>query len=319
VLVAVDDAQWLDAPTAGVLEFAARRLEGEPVGILSTLRLTDEPSRSFDQAVAEDRRRVVRLGPLSLAALHEIIKARLGHALPRPTLVRIEEASRGNPFHALEIAREVLRRGPEWAGMSLPVPDDVRVLLAARIRRLPTETRGALLAAAALSEPNVELVDESVLGPAEEAEIVRVEPDGAIAFQHPLFASVVYESAPRRRRRDLHRSMAALVRNPEERARHLALASEGPNEAVARRLGEAAERALARGAPSAAAELMELAVGLTPPGDPETLLRRRTRQADYLNSTGDTHRAREMLERAIEGARPGPRRAEALLLLGVLL
>ena len=34
VLLAVDDAQWLDAPTAGLLTFAIRRLEREPVGVL---------------------------------------------------------------------------------------------------------------------------------------------------------------------------------------------------------------------------------------------------------------------------------------------
>ena len=38
LVVAVDDAQWLDRPSAGVLEFCFRRLQREPVSILLTFR-----------------------------------------------------------------------------------------------------------------------------------------------------------------------------------------------------------------------------------------------------------------------------------------
>ena len=34
----MDDAQWLDRPSAGVLEFCFRRLQREPVSIVLTLR-----------------------------------------------------------------------------------------------------------------------------------------------------------------------------------------------------------------------------------------------------------------------------------------
>src|SRR4051794_11179009 len=42
-LIAVDDVQWLDRPSARALEFAARRLEACPVVVLATLR-ADEAS-----------------------------------------------------------------------------------------------------------------------------------------------------------------------------------------------------------------------------------------------------------------------------------
>ena len=48
----------------------------------------------------------VRLGPMPLAALHQLFLARFGRSFPRLVLVRIEEASGGNPFYALEIARD---------------------------------------------------------------------------------------------------------------------------------------------------------------------------------------------------------------------
>jgi predicted ATPase len=38
LLVAVDDVQWLDSPSAAVLGFAWRRLRAEPVGLLVTYR-----------------------------------------------------------------------------------------------------------------------------------------------------------------------------------------------------------------------------------------------------------------------------------------
>ena len=38
LVIAVDDAQWLDRPSAGVLEFCFRRLQNEPVSILLTFR-----------------------------------------------------------------------------------------------------------------------------------------------------------------------------------------------------------------------------------------------------------------------------------------
>ena len=39
VLVAVDDVQWLDPPSARALQFAARRLADAPVGLLVSLLL----------------------------------------------------------------------------------------------------------------------------------------------------------------------------------------------------------------------------------------------------------------------------------------
>src|SRR4051794_36743574 len=37
-LIAIDDVQWLDASSAGVLTFMLRRLEAEPVAVLATVR-----------------------------------------------------------------------------------------------------------------------------------------------------------------------------------------------------------------------------------------------------------------------------------------
>jgi predicted ATPase len=99
VLVAVDDAQWLDAPTAAALEFALRRLDEQRVCVVVSVRAGSRAS--FVEAL--DVRRL-ELGPLSVAALQRIVADGLGVAFPRPTLVKLAAASKGNAFYALEIA-----------------------------------------------------------------------------------------------------------------------------------------------------------------------------------------------------------------------
>src|SRR5262249_5648687 len=101
LLVAVDDAQWMDHPSAGVLEFCFRRLEREPISILVTFRGPDLAAPlGLDQALPPGRVAHVTLGPLSPGAIGEILRSRLGVGLPRYTLTRLYDACGGNPFYA---------------------------------------------------------------------------------------------------------------------------------------------------------------------------------------------------------------------------
>ena len=154
VVLAVDDVQWLDVPTAQALEFALRRLDGSPVALLATLRTTGVPRPSLLDVVEVAGTPRLRLGPLDRDALHGMLRQRLGDVLTPTLLGRIERASRGNPFRALEVARAWLEGGvPESGDESLPVPDDVRELINVRLRRLPVSTREELLKASALTDP----------------------------------------------------------------------------------------------------------------------------------------------------------------------
>ncbi len=321
VVLAIDDVQWLDGPSRHVLEFAMRRLENERIGLIAAARIdADVPNRApFGHALATERVRQVKLGPLSVAALHDIIRAELGHTFPRPTLVRIERTSAGNPFFALELARAILDSGESPSASSLlAVPDDLLDLLTRRLRRMPVATERTLLMAAALSQPTVEMLDAKALLRAEAAGIVDVDERGRVTFRHPLLASAVYGAAHVDRRRQVHRELAARATSSEERARHLALATEGPDEEVAAALVDAARSARGRGAPDAAIELIELACGLTPGEDRERVFARRLELGRSLAGAGDPHRAMSVLRALAEEAPPGPVRARALLLLGFL-
>ena len=227
--------------------------------------------------------------------------------------MRIAQASAGNPLHALEIAR-LLARADVQGSPGLPVPDSLQTLVADRVRSLPARTRDALLRASALARPDLSLVDARALAAAEEAGLVRIGSDRRIEFVHPLFASAVYSSAPRDRRREIHRALAGVVRDPEEIARHLALACEDRDAEVADIVQDAAHRASSRGAPDTAAELTDLALALVPEGS-SSVNELRLELAQHLYHAGDFQRASGVLEELRRDLEPGDVLAHALLTL----
>jgi DNA-binding CsgD family transcriptional regulator len=324
LMLAIDDAQWLDPASARSLAFALRRLDERPVRLLAAVRIGDGPGRrrgAFATVVtALDRTAIRRLtvGPLTVAATHQLLRQALGTSFPRPVLVRVHRAAAGNPFYALEIARETARLGVPPPSQPLPVPGDHRELALLRLRRLPRPTRDALAEAAAMSRPTTSDVDTEALAAAERAGIVRVAA-GRVEFTHPLFGSALYSSLPEAARRKLHASLAGRAASIEERARHLALAADGPDEATARALDEAAVAASARGAADVAVELKDLARALTPPRDRQALVRRELELAERRYFAGDPNAARRELERSLASLPPGEDRARVLLELGSVL
>ena len=98
ILVAVDDVQWLDPSSASALAFAVRRLPDQDVRVLLARRVGDgTPVSELERAVDDHRLERVHVGPLSPGALHAILHPRLGRSFARPTLLRLHEASGGNP------------------------------------------------------------------------------------------------------------------------------------------------------------------------------------------------------------------------------
>jgi len=95
VVVALDDAQWIDAPSTSALVFAVRRLDELPVALLLAVRSADLEADlpALVAALPDDRVRRARVGPLSLGALHSLIRQRLGMTFPRPVLGRLHETS----------------------------------------------------------------------------------------------------------------------------------------------------------------------------------------------------------------------------------
>ena len=249
-----------------------------------------------------------------------MLEERLGLELTRPELARVQEATAGNPFFALELGRELVRTNTRPApGQPLRVPESLRELLGGRLARLPGETLDVLLLVAALARPTVELVAatyggrERVLeGLDTAAQEAVVELDGSsVRFAHPLLGSICYERAPVWKRRAVHEALAGAVADVEEQARHLALAASGPDPVVASYLDAGSEEAAARGAPGAAAELSELAAGLTA-SNPELARERRFRAARLHRVAGDGEEALAILEQLLADAASGAERSDIL-------
>jgi len=320
VLLAIDDLQWVDTSSSGAIEFAVRRLSSR-VGVLAAVRTEEhgEPGSRLRLLDLDGAQRV-RVGPLSLGALHGVLRERIGRSFPRPAMVRIHQVSGGNPFYALELARDSRPGGA--ADVTSPLPRTLAQLVQARIGGIPSSVQRVLLAVAALAEPTMELVQvavgadpgagEHLVEDAERAGLVRVE-GHRVRFTHPLLATGVYAAASPAGRRAMHRRLAEIVADPEERARHLALAAVRADTTTVAALDEAAVRARSRGAPAAAAELLDLAVGLGA-DTPE----RRIRLAQHCFDAGDPMRARAILEEVVAPAGPGRTRAAALLQLATV-
>ena len=320
VVLAVDDIQWLDASSASALAFALRRMADDRVLLLLTRRLVEgaQPSE-LERALEESRQQLV-IGPLSVGALHRFLGDRLGRTFARQTLLRIHEASGGNPFFAFELARAL---GADAGPLQpLPVPETLEELVRARLADLSVSTRAALELASALGAPSVSLLERAGIAPdaleaAVGAHVIERE-NGSIRFTHPLLSSVLYQCLSGEERRRLHERLAAIVDDPLVRARHLALATDGPDAGVAVVLDEAATRAVGRGAPAVAAELGEHALRLTPPDADGDRHRRALASARAHRTAGEWIRAHSIVADLLTQTPTGSSRAEALVLLAEL-
>jgi DNA-binding CsgD family transcriptional regulator len=321
VLMAVDDAQWLDPASTAAVRFAVRRLEGSPLALLVVERTgrTGRPPALLERTLPEERVVRLPLGPLSVGALSVVLRDRLGLSLARPVLRRLHATSAGNPFFALEIGRALVARGASGEpGEPLPVPDSLHDLVRERIGLLSPRARDLLPTVAALSQPTVEIlralhpdlpVDEA-LEEAEGKEVLAVR-DGQVRFTHPILAASVYGGLAPGARRHLHARLARVAADPEEHARHLALAAAAPHAGVAAVLDEAALRAFTRGAPATAAELVQRARDLTPSGDTASRLRRTVEAGRFSFEAGDTARACALLEEVLAAPCPPDIAADA--------
>jgi DNA-binding CsgD family transcriptional regulator len=308
LLVVVDDAHWLDRPSAEALTFVARRLTAESLTLLFAVR--EGEGADFGIALP-----TIEVGALETAASMALLHERFGSTIAAKVARHLAEATGGNPLALLEVAAQLdegERVGREPLPDYLPASESVERTVRRALRSMPPETRRALLVAAASdSATEGEL---AALEAAEDAGLVRIHA-GSVAFRHPLVRSAVYHSASADERRAAHRSLAEALTGEEvadRRAWHLAAAAEGSDESVAAALEAAASRFVERGGQASASRALERAAELSE--DDDACARRLHAAGRAAEHGGDLERAAVLAERALARGRDPDIRAAARVL-----
>jgi DNA-binding CsgD family transcriptional regulator len=319
LVVAIDDAQWLDAPSADACRFVVHRLAEERVGFLVSAREGEAIPLELDQAFPGGELVRLRLEALELDELVEIVRLHLAVGFTQPTWHALYRISGGNPFFALQLAAALEKRGPQPLGAGVPIPQTLAEAMRERLAVLSADARSALLPIAALAQPTLSLLREAATerdGVDEGVQAGVLQVDGErVRFTHPLLGSFVYRDASDAERRGVHRLLAPLATDPEEQALHLARGSVEPDEAVASTLEATADQAARRGHPEIASELAEHAVRLTAPERTDDRARRVRETSQFLLAAGDGPRSRELLEQLVAQLPASEERALALSLL----
>ncbi|MFL5930286.1 MAG: ATP-binding protein [Gaiellaceae bacterium] len=302
LVLVVDDLHWADE---GLLDFLDHLIDwatGVPILVVATARpelLTHRPGWGGGKPNAT----TISLSPLTQAETATLVHSLLERAvLPAEVQAGLLERAGGNPLYAEEFARIALERNALGGAETLPLPESVQGLIAARLDALSEEEKALvqdasvlgkvfwLDAVALLSGVARERAQELLHGLARKQFVQRerrssLEGDTQYAFMHALVRDVAYSQIPRADRTEKHRRAAAWIESlaraedyAELRAHHYVSALETlptgadvPELRQAARLAlrEAGDRAASLNAYDAAVRDYERALELWPEDDPE--------------------------------------------------
>jgi DNA-binding CsgD family transcriptional regulator len=328
LLLAIDDAHWADSPSLGWLAYLARRMAGVPLLVVVAGRDAEPGADTalLEQVLSEAHAGVLAVKPLSRDGVQRWL-ARSYDRPPAPEFVegcwtatggiplllgQLTEELRAEGVHAdaqaaarvdgiasRTIARSVLMRVARLGPDAVAVAETMAILsLDARLDRV------AALAGIALPRA-AEIVDRLVAA----GILAEGEP---LAFAHPVLRTAVYEQIPTARRGLAHAAAARRViddgAGAERAASHLLLAPPVGDATVVDALRTAAAAALARGAPEAAAPLLQRALAEPPTDRAEVLLELATAEA-----TSQDPAAVEHARQVIATAPTATKRAQAAL------
>jgi DNA-binding CsgD family transcriptional regulator len=301
LVIAVDDEQWLDEDSRRLLETAVVRLADVPVRWLISVR-SEQAVGGLPRMLSHElgpRAARIDVAELDDPALSELIMARFPGQWSPGVLRQIVTLAAGNPYAALEVARETVACG-EQDGTTAHVPPSLAAAVRSRLRRLGRQALATVQAAALTAAPTRALLRIVVDGPVDlpvnealTAGILQASPpDPMLRFSHPLLREAAEGMLTDPERRELHRVIGAAMDDPHEAAWHLGRGAEEPDEDLAKRLDLAAQDAVARGAAARAAALARAAVGLTPDQDSAEGWRRRLLWLTALTAAGEFDQAR---------------------------
>lgn len=197
-VVVIDDAQWADAASTELLQqVLAADL---PLLALLTRRDVEAGLRGT---------RTVALEPLEPALAGRLLTAASARALRPNEVDLLVGRAVGNPLFLLELAR---------AGSLETMPATVEELVAARVDALAADDRDLLRRASVWGGRVPRALFERLAGglPPERLTDFLGVVDGDVVFRREVHREVAYEQLTFRRRRELHRSAAAVITDQAE-------------------------------------------------------------------------------------------------------
>ena len=321
-LCLVDDAHWLDRPSADALVFTARRLRAEQLAILLGAR---EGEASWLEAAGLPELTLTGLNRRSAAA---ILAAR-SHQLAPSVRDRLLAEAAGNPLALLELPGGLSKEQLEGIvplPEAMPLTPRLEGVFRQRIGRLPADAQTALLIAAADNTGDMAALlraaaglqlPADVLDPAQQAALIQIT-GSTITFRHPLVRSALYQAATLSQRQRVHAALAGALsgeENTDRRVWHQAMATLTADEEVGAALEASARRAQLRAAHSSAVTAFVRAADLSI--EPERRVSRLTDAAHAAWAAGEPSRARGLIER-VSPVISGQERARLLFLNGVI-
>ena len=238
----IDDAQWLDVPSADALMFTARRLAAEGVVLLFAVR-------DDDRGVSETPGQEIVLDPLDREQAVALLE-HVGREVASPVRERLLGEAAGNPLALLELPSGLSDEqlaGHTGLPDAIPLTARLQAAFRRRVEGMPTDTRAVLLLAAADGSGELQVLFQAAreLGLSGDA-LDSAEQEGLVAivgerlsFRHPLVRSAVYESATFNDRRRAHAALAAACSaetQTDRRVWHQAIATLTTDEAIAAEL-----------------------------------------------------------------------------------
>lgn len=226
LVLAVDDLQWIDRPSARALAFIARRLEAQPLALmLATRPLDPEETPVSATLVTDPTTQVLRPSPLTPAGVAALIDARLGAEPDAHFVVACLEVTGGNPFLLGELLDEAAARGlaptaAAAAKLGALVPRGVANAVLVRLaRQCPPAT--ALARAVSVLGDGAQVGDAAGLAGLAGAELETgmsslvltgiLEPGGTVRFTHPILRAAIYGDLSPAERERLHREASRLL------------------------------------------------------------------------------------------------------------
>jgi class 3 adenylate cyclase/tetratricopeptide (TPR) repeat protein len=234
-VVLIEDLHWLDPASDALIAQVIAGLSESPSLMLVNFR-PEYRARWMQQSHYQQ----LSLMPLSPEALHELLRDLLGeHESVASLPAAIQTRTGGNPFFSEEVVRSLVEDGALEGTRgsyrlarpieSLPLPESVHSVLAARIDRLPEREKQVLQSASVIGksfgEPLLSQVVELPARDLEEA-LRRLQdaeflyetalyPEREYTFKHPLTQEVADGSQLRERRQRAHAATARAIEASE--------------------------------------------------------------------------------------------------------